>query len=113
MESYFCKADYLSALYGIDMVTAESWRVRAASAVNGARKLYLEKRKKLLPALWPHGGSPDSEMLWTEAGGQTPETVKGKALWAQLKVVAKAEGHDPRSLDNFVIPSGFEMAPDC
>ncbi|MBB4859248.1 ABC-type cobalamin/Fe3+-siderophores transport system ATPase subunit [Novosphingobium chloroacetimidivorans] len=112
MEAYFCGAEYLSALYGIDIATAEEWRSRAASNVNGARKLYLEKRKKLVPVLWPNGGSPDSEALWTLAGGQTPETVKGKALWAQLKVVAKAEGHDPRYLDHFEIPAGFEMAPD-
>lgn len=112
MESYFCEAEYLSALYEIDLATAHEWRAKAAAKVNGARKLYLEKRKKLVPVLWPNGGSPDSEALWTEAGSQTPETVKGKSLWAQLKVIAKAEGHDPRFLDNFVIPASFEMAPD-
>lgn len=112
MEGYFCQAAHLAAIYGVSLDEAEDWRRKAAGKVNGASKTFIEKRKKIVQTLWPNGGSPGAEKLWADAGGQTPETVKGKALWSQLKVIVKAEKRDPSLLDNFVISPDLELAPD-
>ena len=112
IESYFCEAPYLAALYGISDQQAEQWRTDAAQKVGKARDTFLEKRKNVTRILWPHGGSPNAEEMWEQSGGKTPATVKGKKLLAALKVIAKAAGKDDRLLDNFTIPVGLCVAED-
>lgn len=110
IEDYFCQADYLSALYGVAVEVAESWRHTAAKKVSKAHDTFLEKRKKVVQVVWPNGGSPDAEAMWEAAGGPSPGTVKGKKLHAALKPVIKASGHDDRLLNAFSIPSGHTLA---
>lgn len=112
IEAYFCGVDYLCALYGVSAEQADEWRVTAAKNVSGARKTFLEKRGKVVRAIWPHGGSPDAEAMWDNAGGNSPATVKGKRLHAALKPVVKAAGMNDALLNSFVIPEAFTMAPD-
>jgi energy-coupling factor transporter ATP-binding protein EcfA2 len=112
IESYFCEANYLRALYGISDEEAQLWRSQAASAVNGAKQTFLEKRKKIVSVVWPHGGSPNAEEMWDAAGGKCPATVKGKSLHSALKVVAKANGKDVSLLNNFNIPKEIVIASD-
>ena len=112
IEAYFCKADYLCALYGVAPEVAEEWRQQAARKVNGARKTFLEKRKKVVQAVWPYGGSPDAVKMWEEAGGASPATVKGKSLHSALKNLVKAAGFDDGQLNAFAIPLGYAAAPE-
>ena len=50
--------------------------------------------------------------MWTEAGGISPATVKGKRLHAALKTVIKAAGLNDTLLNAFAIPSGHIVAPE-
>lgn len=112
IEAYFCQADYLSALYCVSVETAEAWRHDAAKKVNKARDTFLEKRKSVVRAVWPNGGSPDAEAMWQAAGGPSPSTVKGKRLLASLKTVVKAAKLDDSLLNSLAIPSGYTVAPE-
>ncbi|WP_108262872.1 ATP-dependent nuclease [Mangrovicoccus ximenensis] len=112
LEGYFCSAKYLAALYDVTEEVSEGWRQEAVKCIAGARKSFLEKRKKIVQALWPNGGSPDAEALWNAAGGPTPETVKGKKLHKALKPIVKAAGKDDKLLDAFVIPKEYVVAED-
>ena len=112
MEGYFCTAPYLAALYGISLGEAEDWRRSAAQNVGDARNTFLSKRKAIVRAVWPNGGSPDAEAMWEVAGGRGPTTVKGKKLLAQLKVVVKQCGHNEKLLDTYAIPKNYVVASD-
>ena len=112
LEGYFCSAKYLAALYDVSDEVAEAWRCQAAKTILGARKHFLQKRKQIVYALWPHGGSPNAEDLWDAAGGQSPTTVKGKQLHKALKQIVKDAGEDDKLLDAFTIPKGFVVAED-
>lgn len=112
IEAYFCQADYLSALYGVSVEVAENWRQEAANKVTKARDTFFEKRKNVVRAVWPNGGSPDAEAMWESAGGPSPSTVKGKKLLASLKTVVKAGKLDDALLNSLVIPSCYTVAPE-
>jgi predicted ATPase len=115
VESYFCQTDYLAALYGVDEQTAEGWRSQAAAniAASKAKEKFFEKRRAVNWKIYrDEGGSPASETLWLEGGGASPRNQLGKTLYKALKSVLRASGHDDKLLNNFRIPSGFEMAPD-
>ena len=112
LEGYFCSAKYLAALYDVTEDVAEEWRRQAAITIGGAKKHFFEKRKKIVYALWPDGGSPAAEGLWESAGGQTPTTVKGKKLHKALKQIVKNAGKDDKLLDAFAIPDNFVVAED-
>jgi hypothetical protein len=115
VESYFCQTDYLAALYGVDAQTAEGWRSQAAAniAASKAKEKFFEKRRAVNWKIYrDEGGSPASETLWLEGGGASPRNQLGKTLYKALKSVLRASGHDDKLLNNFRIPSGFEMAPD-
>ncbi|MFL1463493.1 ATP-dependent nuclease [Roseococcus sp. DSY-14] len=112
IEAYFCETDYLCALYNVLPAKAEEWRQQAAKKVNKARETFLEKRKNVVRVVWPNGGSPDAEAMWTDAGGISPTTVKGKRLHAALKTVVKADGLDDSLLNAFTIPTGYTVAPE-
>ena len=110
IESYFCNIDYLSALYKVTEEVARQWRLEAASKVTKARETFLEKRKHVVRSVWPNGGSPDAEAMWIDAGGPSPDTVKGKKLLAALKNVIKAAGFDDGLINSFTIPNGYTVA---
>ena len=112
IEAYFCQTDYLCALYGVSPEVAENWRQNAAKKVSKAHDTFLEKRKKVVQAVWPNGGSPNAETMWTAAGGPSPTTVKGKQLHRALKPVIKEAGHDDSQLNAFKIPNGYTIAPE-
>lgn len=112
LEGYFCSAKYLAALYDVSEEVAEEWRSKAAETIGKAKDHFLEKRKKIVQALWPNGGSPDATVLWDEAGGKTPKTVKGKKLHKALKPIVKNAGRDDKLLDAFTIPESFVVAED-
>ena len=112
VEGYFCDAPYLMALFKLTQEEVDAWRAEAAQTVGRAHDTFLEKRKLIVRAVWPNGGSPDAQKMWDDAGGKSPCTVKGKKLLSALKVVAKANGKDEKLLDAFTIPGGFEVAPD-
>jgi len=112
IEAYFCRPDYLTALYGVTVEVAEAWRADAAQKVTKARDTFLAKRQNVVRAVWPHGGSPDAEAMWNDAGGISPATVKGKKLLAALKPVVKAAGMNDGLLNAYTIPAGFTLAPD-
>lgn len=112
IEAYFCQSDYLSALYSVPVEVSVNWRLEAAKKVSKARDTFLEKRKNIVRVVWPNGGSPDAEAMWEEAGGLSPDTVKGKKLFASLKTVIKAAGFDDSRLNSFTIPTDYTMAPE-
>jgi hypothetical protein len=112
IEAYFCQADYLAALYGVSIETAETWRRDAAKRVSKARDTFLEKRKNVVRVVWPNGGSPDAEAMWEAGGGPSPTTVKGKKLLASLKTVVKAAKFDDSLLNSLSIPGGYTVAPE-
>lgn len=112
IEAYFCRADYLAKLYDVTVEVAEAWRVEASQKVTKARDTFLAKRQNVVRVVWPHGGSPDAEAMWNDAGGISPTTVKGKKLLAALKPVVKSAGMNDGLLNAFTIPAGFELAPD-
>ncbi|MGU3492895.1 ATP-dependent nuclease [Xanthobacteraceae bacterium A53D] len=112
VESYFCSTAYLSKLFGVPEVLADEWRKRAAANVTGARKTFFEKRKVVTRLFYVDGGGPASEELWNAAGEQCVETVVGKDLLGQLKLIIHTEGYNSKLLDKFTIPEGFELAPD-
>jgi ABC-type cobalamin/Fe3+-siderophores transport system ATPase subunit len=112
IEAYFCQAEYLSALFEVSVEVAEEWRQEAAKKVSKAHDTFLEKRKRVVQAVWPNGGSPDAEAMWLEAGGSSPNTVKGKKLHASLKVVIKAKKLNDSLLNSFVIPNGYTVASE-
>ena len=115
VESYFCRAEYLAALYDVDIGIARSWRAEAAAAADEAkaRKTFFDKRNAINWALYKEaGGSPASEELWKAGGGPSADNQVGKTLLSALKVVVKAVDHDDKLLDSYKIPSDYEMAPD-
>lgn len=112
IEAYFCDANYLCALYSVPIEVAEEWRQQAAQKVTKARDTFLEKRKSVVRAVWPNGGSPDAEEMWESTGGPSPTTVKGKKLHAALKTVIKSAGFDDGPLNAFAIPTGYIVAPE-
>jgi ABC-type cobalamin/Fe3+-siderophores transport system ATPase subunit len=112
IEYYFCTAEYLSRLYGVDINTAETWRADAASKVSKARDTFLSKRIQINRELYPNGGSPNSNDLWSAAGGPAAGTVKGKKLLAALKTVIKSNGYNEKKLDCYTIPDGITIAED-
>ena len=112
VESYFCEADNLVALYGVPREVAEAWRAEAAAGIEGARKTFFEKRKVVNRTLWPDGGSPNSDDLWRDGGDESPRKRVGKGLWKALKPIVKAAGYDDKRLNSFTIPKGWEMARD-
>lgn len=112
IEAYFCAADYLAALYGVSIETAEEWRSAAAAKIGLAKDTFFAKRKLVNRDLYPDGGSPNSETLWNAAGGAKPETVRGKKLHGALKTIVKDAGHDDKLLNAYRIPTGTEVARD-
>ncbi len=112
MEGYFCTAEYLSKLYNITVADANTWRAEAAQSINKARETFMEKRRNIVRTIWPDGGSPNADDLWTGSGGKSPETVKGKSLHKALKVVARKYKCNDRLLDRFAIPRGHVVAPE-
>jgi hypothetical protein len=76
VESYFCRAEYLAALYGVDVTTAQSWRTAAAASIDPvkAKEKFFEKRKAVNWAVYrDEGGSPASDKLWQEGAGASPD----------------------------------------
>jgi energy-coupling factor transporter ATP-binding protein EcfA2 len=113
VEAYFCQPSYLQATYGLSAPDAERIVDEAAKSITGARKQYLDKRSVITRQMYPaHGGSPNSEKLWEDAGGQTRDTVLGKALHKALKQKLHERKLDPTNLAKFVIPHGIELAAD-
>lgn len=112
IEGYFCSAAYLAALYKIPVEEAERWREAASKAVTKARDAFIKKRLVINRLIWPDGGSPEANDLWTQQGGPSPATVKGKKLLGQIKVVATKNGYNANLLNTFTIPEGFTVAPD-
>jgi energy-coupling factor transporter ATP-binding protein EcfA2 len=104
VESYFCQAEYLAALYGVHIATAKSWRSAAAASIDPAKakKAFFDKRKAVnWPLYRDEGGSPASEALWQANGGSSPENQLGKTLLKALKVVVKEAGYDDKLLSRF------------
>lgn len=112
IEAYFCGAGYLAALYSVAPEVAEAWRNEAAQKVTKARETFLAKRQNVVRVVWPNGGSPNAEAMWTDAGGISPETVKGKKLLAALKPVVKAAGMNDGLLNALTIPVGITLAAE-
>jgi len=113
IEAYFCEPAYLAALYGVTKETAQIWCVEAVAQIKKAKQTFSEKRKTINRLLWfEEGGSPNTESLWTNLSGPSPETVVGKALWKALKPVVKTKGFDDKLLDKYTIPNDFEVAPE-
>jgi ABC-type cobalamin/Fe3+-siderophores transport system ATPase subunit len=112
LEGYFCSEEYLMALYRVDREVAKNWRQQAAASIAGAKDHFLQKRKKIVAALWPDGGSPDALALWDMHGGKSPQTVKGKRLHAALKPIVKKYGMDDKLLNSYTIPDEFVIAED-
>lgn len=112
LEGYFCSAKYLAALYDVSEEHAEEWRKKAAGTIGKAKDDFFRKRKEIAHALWPNGGSPSSEQLWSDAGEKSPKTVKGKKLHKALKPIVKKDGKDDKLLDAFTIPERFVVAED-
>lgn len=112
VEAYFCTVEYLKAAFSVSQEVAEHWRESAAKKISKARDTFLSKRALLIRDLYPQGGSPNSEVLWNDAGGLVPGTVKGKKLHAALKEVVKNDGYDDKILNSFFIPSDHEVAAD-
>ena len=50
--------------------------------------------------------------MWDQAGGISPETVKGKRHHSALKPIVKADGYDDALLHKFSIPTEFTIAPE-
>jgi hypothetical protein len=97
---------------GSHLEVAEDWRKEAANSVNGARETFFKKRNEFVRLLWPNGGSPDAEKLWDDAGGLTPDTVIRKRLHCALKTVIKKVGKDEKLLQEFRIPTNYEVSLD-
>lgn len=112
VEAYFCQPSYLAAVYSVPETTAVAWIHQAAASVTQARDKFFEKRKAINSLLHRDGGSPESQALWDQRGGQCAETVLGKRLLAALKPVLKAAGHDDKQLDVFAVPASLQVAPD-
>ncbi|GAB0114682.1 ATP-dependent nuclease [Acidisoma sp. C75] len=112
VEAYFCTALHLAALYGVTVDVAEGWRTVAADKVGQAKETFFSKRKLVNRELYPDGGSPNSEALWSATGGVGPDTVKGKKLLAALKGIVKANGYDDKLLDAYRISNNHEVASD-
>lgn len=112
VEAYFCTAGHLAALYGVSVETAEEWRCSAAEKVGQARETFFAKRKLVNRDLYPDGGSPNSEFLWSAAGETKTKIVKGKKLLKALKVVVKDSGRDNRLLNTYSISADHEVASD-
>lgn len=113
IEAYFCRGDYLAALYGVTVEVAEEWRTMASAKVTKAKEKFVEKRKEVNRMLWiDEGGSPATEELWVNGGMQSPQNLLGKSLLAALKPIVTAAGHNEKFLNDFTIPESFEMAPD-
>ena len=112
LEGYFCSAKYLAALFEVTEEVAEEWRCQAASKVGNAKDNFIAKRKQIVYALWPNGGSPNALDLWDSFGGKSPNTVKGKKLHKALKQIVKSDGKNDKLLDAFTIPEGFVVAAD-
>lgn len=112
IEGYFCTAPYLSKLYDVAEITAMEWIKLAAARITKAKDTFLNKRRELVHMLYPNGGSPDANKLWDAAGGQTADTVLGKALHCALKDIVSKKGKDAHLLHNFTIPPNFEIASE-
>ena len=112
VEAYFCTAGHLVALYGVPVETAEEWRCCAAEKVSQARETFFAKRKLVNRDLYPDGGSPNSETLWSAAEGAKTETVMGKKLLKALKMVVKDNGRDDRLLNAYTMSADHEVASD-
>lgn len=113
VEGYFCAPDYVATSCGISIANAQSAINAAVARVQGARKTFLEKRTLITRQLYPaSGGSPDSEAMWSNDGGQAVQTVLGKSLHKALKQVLHERGIDARALCDFEIPPGVEVAID-
>src|SRR3546814_15556894 len=63
VEAYFCQPTYLSALYGVELDTAQAWVEEAVALVKDRKRSFFEKRKVINRVLYEHGGSPASEQL--------------------------------------------------
>jgi hypothetical protein len=113
VENYFCEPYYLSALYGVDEQVAENWRTQAAATISKAKDKFFEKRRAVNWAVYRDGGgSPSTQALWEAGGGPSPQNQLGKSLYKALKPIVKAAGYDDKLLNNFKIPTGYEIAPD-
>lgn len=114
VEAYFCQPTYLSALYGVELDTAQAWIEEAVALVKDRKRSFFEKRKVINRVLYEHGGSPASEELWNEleASSDKTEAVLGKKLHSALKTIVKGHCFDDRRLDKFVLPADYEMAQE-
>ncbi len=110
VEAYFCQHDYLARLYSVDSSVAERWIEEAVGLITAARDTFLKKRALVIRTLYPHGGSPNSEALWTTMNGPSPKTVLGKKLLPALRKIVKDNGRDEHVLARFTIPEGIELA---
>lgn len=113
IEAYFCQAEYLAELYGVELGVAQAWVLDAVSQIGArAHAKFIEKRRVINRLLYQDGGSPNSESLWTQAGGAVQNTVLGKKLFSMLKQVITNGGRDGQALGQFRIPEGFNLASD-
>jgi hypothetical protein len=111
VEAYFCTPEYLAQLFEVTLAEATAWRDKAALAVTGAKKKFIDKRVQVNWAIWPQGGSPNADALWSDPG-PLHEKVLGKALVKAIKVEVQNAGKNHLLLDKFSVPIGYEIGAD-
>jgi len=110
-EAYFCQPEYLASIFSVEEEQAMKWIEGAVkSCETGAKKIFLEKRRVIIRALYENGGGVNSDELWKQLGEIGLNTVVGKKLHKALKAEVKKSGCDDRVLDRFVMSKDFEMA---
>ena len=114
VEAYYCRPDYLAALYEVDEATAITWVNNALENIGNKKRFetFQEKRKVMHRFYGDEGGSPVVKTLWDDLNKEPINAVLGKKLHAALKPVLKAAGKDDGKLHKLVIPKGFVLAPD-
>lgn len=112
VEAYFCSPAYLSAIYGISTEEANRWVDEAVLLCPDAKKVFKDKRTLINRLFTEEGGTPITDVLWDQNGGQSTKNLLGKKLHKALKTIAKKFLYDDRKLNAFTFTEGYEIATD-
>lgn len=117
IEGYFCEPEYLSALYEVDLDTANQWVTNASLECNrltpAPYKTFYEKRKKINQDFHRDGGgSPATDVLWNALNHPSPKSILGKFLFKAIKKEVHQARLDSKRLDKWEIAKGHQLAAD-
>jgi energy-coupling factor transporter ATP-binding protein EcfA2 len=111
VESYYCLTEFVAAMAGADIAMANSYLAGINSRFQAQiREQFNAQRKTHNEELYPAGGSPTNDSVWTLFQSRHLKGAKGKFVFNQLKNVIPGNAYRESSFKSIL--RNIELAAD-